>query len=133
MPIDAALLFEDETLLRLFPVLRRAWALRGEQARIGISGRNAKRVLFGAINPVLRQNLARLEFQQLGGSDYTVLTVVICDGCEAFGVGMRFWRRTSGRRLSRPDCGYASDSASELQNESRSDIWTVRGPACSPC
>jgi transposase len=52
MPIDAVLLFEDETLLRLFPVLRRAWALRGEQARVGITGRNAKRVLFGAINPV---------------------------------------------------------------------------------
>lgn len=45
------LLFEDETVLRLFPILRRAWALRGEQARIGITGRNAKRVLFGTINP----------------------------------------------------------------------------------
>ena len=44
------LLFEDETILRLFPVLRRAWALRGEQAKIGITGRNAKRVLFGTIN-----------------------------------------------------------------------------------
>jgi transposase len=44
------LLFEDETLLRLFPALRRAWALRGEQARIGITGRNAKRALFGTIN-----------------------------------------------------------------------------------
>jgi len=51
MPADAALLFEDETVLRLFPVLRRAWALRGEQSKIGITGRNAKRVLFGAINP----------------------------------------------------------------------------------
>jgi transposase len=45
------LLFEDETVLRLFPVLRRAWGLRGEPVRIGITGRNAKRVLFGAINP----------------------------------------------------------------------------------
>lgn len=44
------LLFEDETVLRLFPVLRRAWALRGEQAQVAITGRNAKRVLFGAIN-----------------------------------------------------------------------------------
>ena len=52
MPADAVLLFEDETVLRLFPVLRRAWALRGEQAKIGITGRNAKRVLFGTINPV---------------------------------------------------------------------------------
>jgi len=37
-------------VLRLFPVLRRAWALRGEQARVAITGQNAKRVLFGAIN-----------------------------------------------------------------------------------
>jgi hypothetical protein len=43
MPADAALLFEDETVLRLFPVLRLAWALRGEQSKIGITGRNAKR------------------------------------------------------------------------------------------
>jgi len=51
MPADAVLLFEDETILRLFPILRRGWALRGVQARITISGRNAKRVLFGTINP----------------------------------------------------------------------------------
>jgi hypothetical protein len=51
MPADAVLLFEDETVLRLFPLLRRAWGLRGEPVRIGITGRNAKRVLFGALNP----------------------------------------------------------------------------------
>jgi len=51
MPADAVLLFEDETVLRLFPLLRRAWGLRGESIRIGITGRNAKRVLFGALNP----------------------------------------------------------------------------------
>ena len=51
MPASAVLLFEDETILRLFPVLRRAWSLRGEQARVPITGRNAKRVLFGTINP----------------------------------------------------------------------------------
>ncbi len=41
---------EDETILRLFPVLRRAWSRRGEQAIIPITGRNAKRVLYGVIN-----------------------------------------------------------------------------------
>jgi transposase len=40
----------DETILRLFPPLRAAWAAEGEQASVMISGRNAKRVLFGAIN-----------------------------------------------------------------------------------
>ncbi len=50
MPVGAVLLFEDETILRLFPVLRRAWSLRGQQASVPITGKNAKRVLFGAIN-----------------------------------------------------------------------------------
>lgn len=50
MPADAVLLMEDETILRLFPVLRRAWSLRGQQARVPITGGNAKRVLFGTIN-----------------------------------------------------------------------------------
>ena len=50
MPLSAVLLFQDEIQLRLFPVLRRAWALKGEQVSVGITGRNAKRVLFGVIN-----------------------------------------------------------------------------------
>jgi len=50
MAADSVLLMEDETILRLFPVLRRAWALRGEQAVVPITGRNAKRVLFATIN-----------------------------------------------------------------------------------
>lgn len=50
-PPRAVLLVEDETLLRWFPPLRHAWAFRGEQAEVPITGRNAKRVLFGALNP----------------------------------------------------------------------------------
>jgi len=50
MPAQAVLLMQDETILRLFPVLRRAWSLRGEQAKVFITGRNAKRVLFGTLN-----------------------------------------------------------------------------------
>lgn len=45
------MLFEDEVIVRLFPVLRRAWSLKGEQARVSISGKNAKQALFGTINP----------------------------------------------------------------------------------
>jgi len=36
--------------LRLFPPLRATWALKGTQAVVPITGRNAKRVLFGAID-----------------------------------------------------------------------------------
>jgi len=50
MPAGAVLLMEDETILRLFPVLRRAWSLRGRQVEVPITCRNAKRVLFATIN-----------------------------------------------------------------------------------
>jgi hypothetical protein len=50
MPAEAVLLMEDETILRLFPALRRAWSLRGQQARVPVTGQNARRVLFAAIN-----------------------------------------------------------------------------------
>ena len=48
------MLFIDATILRLFPPLRCAWAFRGQQAEVRITGRNAKRVLFGAINRQFR-------------------------------------------------------------------------------
>jgi transposase len=44
------LLCIDWTLLRLFPPLRATWARTGTQATVPITGANAKRVLFGAIN-----------------------------------------------------------------------------------
>ena len=49
-PERAVLLAEDETTLRLLPPLRAAWAPRGQQAAVSISGENAQRVLFGALN-----------------------------------------------------------------------------------
>ncbi len=39
------MLFQDETIIRLFPVLRRSWSLQGQQSGVYISGRNAQRVL----------------------------------------------------------------------------------------
>jgi transposase len=43
-------LFTDWTLLRLFPPLRAVWSRVGQQALVPVTGQNAKRVLFGAIN-----------------------------------------------------------------------------------
>jgi len=43
-------LAQDETDLLLFPPLRAAWSKRGEVARVWLSGRNARRVIFGAMN-----------------------------------------------------------------------------------
>jgi transposase len=42
--------FGDETTLREFPPLRAAWAKRGQQQIVVISGRNARRVVPGALN-----------------------------------------------------------------------------------
>jgi hypothetical protein len=41
----------DSTVLLWFPPLRAAWAPVGEQAEVPITGENAKRTLWGAINP----------------------------------------------------------------------------------
>jgi hypothetical protein len=72
MPAGAVLLMEDETILRLFPVLRRAWSLRGQQALVPVTGQNAKRVLFAAINlraghriVVRGRNMRQASFQAL--------------------------------------------------------------------
>lgn len=39
----------DETALREFPPLRAGWARVGQQAEVPISGRNARRTVFGAL------------------------------------------------------------------------------------
>jgi DDE superfamily endonuclease len=43
-------LAQDETDLLLFPPLRAGWAVRGQPAPVVISGWNARRVVFGAMN-----------------------------------------------------------------------------------
>jgi transposase len=49
MPL-ARVLFVDETDLLLFPPLRAGWAVRGQAKHVTLSGRNAKCVLFGALD-----------------------------------------------------------------------------------
>lgn len=44
--------FGDETTLREFPPLRASWAKRGQQRTVVISGRNARRVIHGALNAI---------------------------------------------------------------------------------
>ena len=48
-PADVVL-FTDWTLLRLFPPLRAMWAAIGSQAKVCITGQNARRILFGTLN-----------------------------------------------------------------------------------
>lgn len=63
------MLAQDETDIRLFPPLRAAWSKRGQQPRVFLSGRNAKRVIFGAMNLrtghlvlLCRKNQYRVDF-----------------------------------------------------------------------
>jgi hypothetical protein len=62
------LLFTDWTMLRLFPPLRATWSRVGEQAVVPITGANAKRVLFGAIN-VCTGHRVVLIGKKAGGAD----------------------------------------------------------------
>lgn len=44
-------LCEDETILREFPPLRACWGKVGETVAVPITGNNARRVVFGVLNP----------------------------------------------------------------------------------
>ena len=50
LPPRSVVLAQDESDLLLFPPLRACWSPRGEPAPVLLSGSNAKRVVFGALN-----------------------------------------------------------------------------------
>lgn len=100
MPPDAVLLFTDATILRWFPPLRYTWAFRGQQAQVPITGENAKRVLFAAINPRTGHRLILRRFRQRQ---------------EDFQEFLRYLRRRYGGRplwlvLDQASCHQARDS-----------------------
>lgn len=70
LPKGTVVIIIDEVILRWFPPLRSAWGEEGEQIEVPITGRNAKRVLFGSINPrtghrviLTRQRMWQEDFQ----------------------------------------------------------------------
>jgi transposase len=72
LPTGCIKLFEDETDLLLFPPLRAGWFLRGKAAKVPITGENARRTVFGAINVetggrlfVAREGACAIDFQVL--------------------------------------------------------------------
>ena len=74
LPPRSVVLAEDETDLLLFPPLRAAWCKRGADATVWLSGRNARRVVFGTMNVrtgtrvfVPRQKGQSADFQALLG------------------------------------------------------------------
>lgn len=72
----SALLFEDETDLLLFPPLRACWARRGESAAVPLSGRNARRVVFGTIHVQTGHRLLLARDHQRGADFRAFLEVV---------------------------------------------------------
>ena len=50
LPRRSVVLAQDETDVLLFPPLRAGWSKRGEAAEVRLTGRNARRVVFGAMN-----------------------------------------------------------------------------------
>jgi transposase len=59
-------LCQDETDLLLFPPLRACWAQRGQQARVVLSGTNARRVVFGTLNVRTGHRLFLVRARQRG-------------------------------------------------------------------
>jgi hypothetical protein len=72
MSPETVILVEDETDLLLFPPLRAGWTRRGEPAIVLVSGRNARRVVWGVMNLktgqrtfAINEHQRSIEFQAL--------------------------------------------------------------------
>ena len=74
--------FGDETTLREFPPLRAAWAKRGTQAVVEISGKNSRRVLHGAMN-VATGAVVRVVRERSKGADCGVFMDALAQHCTA--------------------------------------------------
>lgn len=67
--LETTVLFEDETELRRFPPLRRAWMPRGEQREVAVPASNDKFALYGALDVLTGETYA--EPYPKGRSDHT--------------------------------------------------------------
>jgi hypothetical protein len=72
------LLVEDETDLLLFPPLRAGWSLRGQTGEVRLTGWNARRVIFGAMNLRTGHRLF-LERQRQRAPDFQEFLRLVCD------------------------------------------------------
>jgi hypothetical protein len=72
----SVLLAEDETDLLLFPPLRAGWSLRGKPATVWLSGKNARRVVFGTMNVWTGSRLFMVRHKQRAGDFQELLRLV---------------------------------------------------------
>jgi hypothetical protein len=94
----------DWTLLRLFPPLRAAWALKGTQATVPITGANAKRVLFGAINLRTAHRVVLIR-PRAGAADAQAFVREIRRRYRTAGTIWLLADRASAHRCAHPDVG----------------------------
>ena len=80
----------DETTLREFPPLRAAWARRGEQQVVVISGRNARRVVHGAVN-IVTGELVRVVRERGRGADSAALMEALAAHCPTGAPHLLVW------------------------------------------
>ena len=76
LAVGGAVWFADETTLRACPPVRAGWARRGEQAVVTISGKNARRVLHGALN-IVTGELVRVVREHSRGTDSAALIAAV--------------------------------------------------------
>lgn len=76
MPARTVVLAEDETDLLLFPPLRSAWSPRGHPKEVRLTGRNGRRVVFGAMNMRTGRRLFLARERQQAGDFQALLRVV---------------------------------------------------------
>jgi transposase len=67
---ETTLLFEDETTLKRFPILRRMWQRVGEQREVSTPEQNGSFTLYGALDVLTGKTIMRA-FEK-GRSDYTI-------------------------------------------------------------
>ena len=89
LAIGGSVWFADETTVREFPPLRAAWARRGEQAAVTISGKNSRRVLHGALN-IGTGELIRVVREQSRGADSAALVAALAQRTPA-GKSLLIW------------------------------------------
>lgn len=82
--------FGDETTVREFPPLRAAWAPRGAQQVVVISGRNARRVVHGALN-IRTGHLIRVVRARNRGMDCAALVAALAAHCPAGAPHLLVW------------------------------------------
>ena len=76
MPPRSVVLAEDETDLLLFPPLRSCWSAVGQAKQVLLCGRNARRVVFGALNLQTGRRLFLPREHQRAGDFQAFLRVV---------------------------------------------------------